>query len=362
MAKINTLYLSNFRNFDHSEINFNEKVNILYGLNGSGKTNILESISLLGKGRGFRNDKIVNLINKNNNNFIIQSSFNVKNIIYDIKVTSNKLNERLKKISYLNGENSKDTNSFINSIFSFIIFLPEMERLFQSSPSNRRNFIDKLIFSENSNYNSLINRYKRNILERTKLLQISNFDENWISKIEEYISIDSLEIYKLRKKQIHIISEEIEKIQSLKDFKYKAILKIDDETYDDTLTKDKLLHMLKKNRLYDKIHGGCKIGPQKSNFHAIIDQDFSASQLSTGQQKTLVILILIAQCNHLINNKNYQPILLLDEICSHLDNMNRSLILELLEKYDIQTFMTGTDKSLFSFISTNAKFYNITGL
>ena len=73
-------------------------------------------------------------------------------------------------------------------------------------------------------------------------------------------------------------------------------------------------------------------------------------------------MILLAQCNYLVNHKNIKPILLFDEIGSHLDSNNRKILLDMIDRFEIQFFLTGTDKSLFSFISTNAYFYNITDI
>ena len=112
--------------------------------------------------------------------------------------------------------------------------------------------------------------------------------------------------------------------------------------------------------MHDKQYGGTNIGPHKSDICAQINNNYDASKLSTGQQKTIVLLTLLAQCNYLVNDRNIEPILLLDEICSHLDKNNRNLLLELINQFDIQFFLTGTEKNLFSFISTNVKFYNIT--
>ena len=72
--------------------------------------------------------------------------------------------------------------------------------------------------------------------------------------------------------------------------------------------------------------------------------------------------MLLAQCDILISKKNIKPILLLDEICSHLDSNNRKILLDMINKFDIQFFLTGTEKTLFSFISTNTDFYNITNI
>ena len=119
------------------------------------------------------------------------------------------------------------------------------------------------------------------------------------------------------------------------------------------------MSILQNSRLYDKQYGGTKIGPHKSDIISIINNDFEASLLSTGQQKAVVLMILLAQCNFLVNKKNIHPILLFDEIGSHLDKQNRQILLDMINRFDIQFFLTGTEKNLFSFVSTNAQFYNI---
>ena len=85
-----------------------------------------------------------------------------------------------------------------------------------------------------------------------------------------------------------------------------------------------------------------------------------ASQLSTGQQKTLILLAFLSQSKYLIDIEKRKPILLFDEVCSHLDELNRSILLGLVESFNLQIFMTGTSKDLFSFLSTNTNFCNIT--
>ena len=145
-------------------------------------------------------------------------------------------------------------------------------------------------------------------------------------------------------------------------FQFDVELKIKDDFFNNDINFEKYLSNLKDYRIYDKQYGGTKIGPHKSDIIAIINNDFDASLLSTGQQKTVVLMILLAQCNYLVNYKNINPILLFDEIGSHLDSNNRQILLDMINRFEIQFFLTGTDKNLFSFVSTNAQFYNITDL
>ncbi len=363
MAIIKKIYLNNFRNFKSFNISFNSKCNIFFGNNGSGKTNLLESISILGKGRGLRNSNISNIIFKKENNFIIESELEHLRNLYSVKVYSEKNNDKYKKITSLNDEISKEANNFINSNLSFLFFLPEMERLFLSSPSLRRNFIDKLIYSEQKNYNKIINKYKKLITERSKLLQQdSNIDETWISVIEKEVVKVGIEIYNQRKRQENILNKHLNLINSNKNYPFRITLEIEDGFYNEDFNEEKYLLSLKNSRSLDRKSGGSQLGPHKSDFNVKINENIPSSQLSTGQQKTIVLMLLISQCNYLTKEKNLKPILLFDEICSHLDDLNRKILLDMIKNFDIQFFLTGTEKNLFSFISTNAEFYNITDL
>ncbi len=358
MAIIHKINLNNYRNFKNYEVSF-ENNNVIYGLNGSGKTNILESISLLGKGRGFRNSSIEDLILNNKENFLVECLLENKNLKHEVKIFNKKNENKQKKISSIDDEISKEATNYLQNTITFLYFLPEMERLFVASPTYRRNFIDKLIFSENKNYNKLINKYKKNVSERSKILQLLDYDINWISTIEKEIALTGLEIYRLRSKQLDILNNELNDLNKLNDYSFDIKFIKQDKFYKVHMKIEEYLNYLIKSRNIDKHSGGTKIGPHKSDFIAEINNSINASQLSTGQQKTLVLMTLFAQCRYLIIKHKIKPILLFDEICSHLDNINRKILLDLTKQFDIQFFFTGTEKSLFSFMSTNTNFYNI---
>ena len=359
MVKINNIELINFRNFDTCKLSFDKKLNILFGINGCGKTNILEGISLIDKGRGIRNSNISSLIKKNQNKFLIKSNLEIKNNNFDIEIFSENKNDRLKKIIKINNDISKDSLDFLNQSLSYLIFVPEMERLFQASPSYRRNFLDRLIYTSRNDYNRLINRYKKSLLERTKILQASHVDNDWLSQIEKEICMLGLEIYQLRASQLVSINTNINTLKKEHMFRFNIKLKLKDNFYSNETTFDKYLFYLQDSRPYDRQFGGTKIGPHRSDIIAVINNDFDASMLSTGQQKTVVLMILLSQCNFLVNHNDIRPILLFDEIGSHLDSNNRQILLDMINRFEIQFFLTGTDKDLFSFVSTKAQFYNI---
>jgi len=362
LAKIKNIEFYNFRNFKNFKTSFDEKLNILFGDNGSGKTNILEGISLIAKGKGIRNSNLTNLIKEKEDNFLIKNNLEIQKNDFNIEIFTEQKNDKFKKVIKVNNDSSKDTLNFLNQSISYLIFLPEMERLFQASPSYRRNFLDRLIFSSRNDYNRLINKYKKSLLERNKILQSYNIDDDWINRIENEICSLGLEIFKLRNSQLNILNLELNNMKNDHNFKFDVKLEIKDNFLNNEISFEEYLLNLQNSRLHDKQFGGAKFGPHKSDIISIINNEFDSSLLSTGQQKTIVLMILLAQCNYLVNNKKINPIFLFDEIASHLDKNNRQILLDMINRFEIQFFLTGTEKNLFSFVSTNAKFYNITEL
>ena len=362
MAILKSINSFNFRNFKNLDLSFDEKLNIFYGQNGTGKTNILEAISLIAKGRGIRNASIHELIKKNEKNFLIKNNLEINNNYFNIEIFTENKNDKFKKIIKINDDLSKESQDFLYKSIAYIIFLPEMERLFQTSPSYRRNFLDRLVFAHKNDYNRLINKYKKLIVERIKILQTNVVDNNWLNQIEKEICILGLEIYNERDLQVRSINSNFQLLKYDHKFQFSVELKIKDDYLHNQISLEEYLFKLRDLRILDKKFGGTKIGPHKSDLIAIIDDDFEASLLSTGQQKTVVLMILLSQCNYLVNDKDIKPVLLLDEIGSHLDSNNRQILLDMINRFKIQFFLTGTDKNLFSFVSTKGQFYNITDL
>ena len=360
MGYFNSIDLINFRNFESYSLNFSKNCNVFYGKNGSGKTNILEGISLLSKGRGLRKDKYSNIIRKNCDKFIIKSDFKSEEIIYNLIAETENINNRFKKKLTVNNDKSSDSLELIYDKTPFLYFLPETERLFQSSPSIRRNLIDQFIYTSQNKYNKLVNRYNKFIQERSKVLINNNHDQSWLMQLEKNISSDALQIYSLRESQLSILINNLNIYLRDFDLPFKIDTTLIDKFYTSNLKNEDYEEILKKNRKIDALVGGCAIGPHKSDYMFYLNDNSFVSQLSTGQQKTIILLMYLSQCKYLSEVKFKQPILLLDEVCSHLDNINRKVLLTLIETFKLQIFMTGTSESLFSFLSTNANFCNIT--
>ena len=122
---------------------------------------------------------------------------------------------------------------YFENLFSLIYFLPEMERLFLNSPSVRRDFLDRLIYSTDKNYSRLINSYKKNIFERYRILKDYNYDHDWVNTLEKKIADLGINIYKKRLEHILILNTNLKNLHSYKKYCYRILLDINDEFIND---------------------------------------------------------------------------------------------------------------------------------
>ena len=366
MNHISFIRLTNFRNLANQELKLDDLVNIFIGLNGAGKTNIIETVSLLSPGKGLKKQSFNKISTFNTDRpWIIFVKYIKNNNSIDIAVTyeNNIYGSSLKKI-LINGEKQKKLLE-LNYIPTVIWFTPDMERLFTAPSSVRRDFLDRITYSFDKSILPDIKSYKKLLKERYNIIQLNNYDENWVKKIEEKIASTGIEIVKKRGKCIEILNKmfctDLSKI-NINSCSIKLVGDFDKLVLENKLevSMEKFLYELQNFRDEDRIKGSCKIGPHKSDIEiTYLPNNTSASFCSTGQQKEIVLNILLCQANCLIKFFNKKPIVLLDEVCSHLDDKTRSILLHLIEKLKTQVLMTGTDEKLFTFLSKKAKFFYV---
>lgn len=367
MSHISLIRLNNFRNLVNQEIGLYNSANIFIGPNGSGKTNIIESLSLLSPGKGLKKQMLSQISKfKSNDPWVIFFKYKQKNnteINLAVTYERSKKGSNLKKI-LINGVKQKKSDE-LNYTPPIIWFVPEMERLFVATPSVRRDFIDRIVYSFDKTILFQISSYMKLLKERYNILLNNNFDINWLEDIEEKISLLGIQITEKRHKTIKIINNIFDKDLSkigINGCDIKPIGYIDSSfsEYSRDQCHQKYINELKRSREEDLIKGGCKIGPHKSDFEVIyLKNKVNSSLCSTGQQKEIILNILLCQAYCLIKIFNKAPIVLLDEICSHLDDNTRRILLHLIEWLELQVLMTGTDKKLFSFLAKKAKFFYV---
>lgn len=344
---ISKIFLSNFRNYNSRSFEFNSTITIIFGNNGVGKTNILESISLFRKGRGLRSIDLDDMVKHDaiDSKFTIYGELKNHDEIANCATSFDKSNS--KRIFQVNGNKSSSIKNFP----AIIWLTPKMDSIFTDSKSNRRKFLDKIVADIDQNHLSRINEYDKCLRERMILLQ-QNKDKKWLEVLERRIAERGVAIAIARNEAIEYLNKAIKLNES--EF-IKTQIKIIGEIEELAKTSKSLeveeifANKLKDNRDLDLQSGRNLFGIHRSDFTAtLLDKELDANFCSTGEQKSILIAITIARVR--INSFFNLPkaILLLDEIVSHLDSIKREELFKELQKLDVQIFATGTNRDIFS--------------
>jgi DNA replication and repair protein RecF len=331
--------LSNYRNFQDFEISANNNSVIIIGDNGSGKTNILEAISLFSPGKGLRSAKLDEVCKREENYCsvcgLLESKLGPAEITTTIKRDDNR------RFSEFNG--SKIPNNELSKFSSMIWLTPQMDGVFSSGLSERRKFLDRIVYNFIPSHAKLVSKYEYYLHERINILGEVQMDTNWLGVVEEKIAELSVEITINRLKILEEINQVIEDLDN--NFP-KAILSIDGILEKNKANNDVdfIREQFLAHRNRDKISNRTNFGVHKSDFIVIHKEKNALAKLcSTGEQKSILIAIILAQVNYSIKAKISMPILLLDEIFVHLDEKRRNYLIEYFLELGLQTWITATD-------------------
>ena len=377
--KLRSVYLENFRSYKKLNIKIkNIKFVILTGKNGSGKTNILEAISFLSPGKGFKNCRLDEVINTNSNSNQSSIFFTIEDKNEKNEIGIGFFNEskddkfQARKVIRLNGKKlTKQSN--LPNLVSLIWLIPEMDIFFRTNSLFRRKFIDRCIFNLNPDYLDYLRIYEKNLKERNKILKDlcandffyikgKNLEKDlWLEKIEERLVNEGIKIFLERIKfsnDFNSLSNNFKSFPRIKIFLKGKIEKLFSSENLETIKKIYLQKLLNCRKV-DSIKGSISYGPNKSDLKVIfLKKKKLAEKCSTGEQKIILISLIIKFCKLMNNKKNY-PLLLLDEVVAHLDNKVKLCLFEELKTLKNQVWMSGSDISLFSYIIKDKEVVNL---
>lgn len=357
LTMVSRVILANYRNYSACQANL-KQFNILYGNNGSGKTNFLEALSLLSPGKGLRGANFEELLSINNpnlaTNFTITSNYSTNqvslnnNITYENEVTTNKKN------ILLDDEPLKNLKSLTN-VIKPLWLTPKMDTIFLEDNTVQRNFFDRLIFNFDSLHLSRLASYNKALKQRNILLKTKSNNASWFNALEDILTTNGIAIVTTRIAFLNTINTIISQQAS----SYFANISLDWVGFiEDLLVTQQLpalacekiiKNTLQTNREADYQMGSTSIGSHKSNFVATnLFNNIVAKNCSTGEQKRILITIIIAVVKLLIVQQNTNILLLLDEILVHLDTQVRDSLLQELVSMPLQFIITATDTIYFS--------------
>lgn len=363
MSYLQSLKLSNFRCYEAARLDdLSSGLIVLHGKNGAGKTNILEAVSLLSPGRGLRGARVLE-IQKNDNPAPWAVAGALETEGGEVKLGTGLEPQTEKRIIRINGVTAKSQTALADYL-ACIWLTPQMDRLFMDSSRERRSFLDRLVFAFDPGHSGRVRRYENALSQRSKLLKEGSADPVWLNGLEAQLAETGVSIAAARLDFVGRLQRACDK-EDHEHFPL-ALLRAGG-TIEELLgsapaleVEDMFKYQLKESRKIDAISGGAATGPHKSDLIVhYAEKKMPADQCSTGEQKALLIGIILAHARLIAAERGAPPILLLDEVAAHLDERRRAALYDLLGEIGGQVWLTGTDLSLFDAVQGSAQFFTI---
>lgn len=333
--KINRIVLTDFRSYSSLDLEFGDKLNIIYGDNGAGKSNLVEAIYYLNLARSYRVRENIHLIKENASIALINANIETLGINKELKF---EIDSKAKKI-YLNGNPLKKVTE-LAKLLNIILFIPTDVNLFRESPATRRDFLDLALSKIYPEYLDSLTRYKVALKERNALLKEDNVDITLLDVYDNLLSELGIIIDEYRSKYVYSLNEvlpnilkKLRKDESSIRIEYKPIFK----------EKDKQIALSKflDNRNADLMYKQTSIGIQKEDFKCLFNEKDISIYGSQGENRLAALAIKLAP--FYLAEEIEKPIVILDDVMSELDESHQANLLELIEEFG-QVFITSVNK------------------
>ncbi len=345
--QIRNVNIKNFRNYSELTLNLNSGINLFYGENGTGKTNIIEAIYWLAMTKSFRtsDDNVLIKQGQKQMQIVINASFAEINKEYIAEY-----NNILRKKSIKINNNKLMRISHIVSELPIVLFAPENIMIIKGEPSVRRNFIDELISKISNDYYQILMRYSKEIAHRNYLLrQIkeNRLQKNILDIWNNQITEDGTKILVLRNTFIESLNRILN--ENLFQNKNRIFLKYSSKIFDvfePQMIKNKYNNFF-NNNIDDEIARAITlIGPHRDDIEIFYDNKPAKQYASEGQQRISAILIKLAEGLMIKQERAMYPIILLDDFSSELDNPNKEFVINTFSLFE-QILITTTYKENF---------------
>lgn len=363
MSFISSLKLHNFRCYEQVSLDaLSSGLIVLYGPNGAGKTNVLEAVSLLSPGRGLRTARNIEMQRQAGAKAWAVSAC-VENESTTIQIGTGIDPASEKRLVRIQGEAVK-SQSALSDYVSCVWLTPQMDRLFIDSSGHRRRFLDRLVFSFDPGHAGRVSRYENALSQRSKLLKDGRGDATWLNALEAQIAETGIAIAAARLDFVQRLQSACDKEEGehFPRARLHVTGSIEELLRNATAleVEDMFKYQLQSSRERDSVTGGAATGPHKSDLSVIFAaKNMPADQCSTGEQKALLIGIILAHAHLIKAERGAPPILLLDEVAAHLDENRRTALYKILGDTGGQVWLTGTDENLFTPVRNTAQFFHV---
>ncbi len=350
---VKTLTLSHFRNYHSAQITLGDLPVVLTGPNGAGKTNILEAVSLLTPGGGLRRASLSDMDTLGDNaSWAVVAE--VQGPQGDVQIGTGRMGDADdktdKRVVKIDGKIVRG-HSELARVFAALWLTPQMDNLFIEGGTARRKFLDRLVYSFDSQHVSRVNAYDYAMRERNRLLQMGRADAAWLDALEHKMAEQGVAITVARAHTVEALNRAMvmgghhfpKAHIALKGLLEQALMQGTALTAEEAFKE-----ALATGRAQDGASGRTQSGAHRTQVEVLhVEKQMLAERCSTGEQKALLVSIVLAQARAGATWHGRIPVLLLDEVASHLDEERRSELFSELADIGAQCWLTGTDVALF---------------
>jgi len=344
---VSHLSLSYFRSHRRTRLDLDGRPVALYGPNGAGKTNLMEAVSLLSPGRGLRRATAEEIIRRPEAiGWKIRADVTGPDLGHEVELSAEPNSPRTTRI---NGKSASQTA--LARLIRIVWLVPAQDRLWIEGADGRRRFLDRMTMSFLPSHADDVLTYEKAMRERNRLLKDDVTDPAWYGALERQMAEAGATISANR-------TDALARLAAAQDGAETAFPSAHLTLEGDHGPPDApdLTEAFAQNRSRDRAAGRTLIGPHRGDLGAhYIDKDAPARQCSTGEQKALLISLVLANARALEAETGAAPLILLDEVAAHLDATRRAALFDEICALEAQAWMTGTGPELFAELETRAQ-------
>jgi len=366
-SRIHRLTLTHFRNYRAASLNVRGDLVVLVGPNGAGKTNCIEAISFLSPGRGLRRANLEDVAdNQGDGSWAVSAE--VEGALglatlgtgIDAPVADASISRRCR----IDREPVASSTAFGDHL-RMVWLTPAMDGLFLGPASERRRFFDRLVLAIDSEHSARVSALDRSLRSRNRLLEVRNYDDHWCDAIERETAELAVAVAAMRGQTAARLAAMLRARGEASAFPSAEIVLdgwMENALISEpaTAVEDRYRQILRAGRARDAIAGRTLDGPHLTDLQVVYaPKNMPARDASTGEQKALLIGLVLAHAGLVAEMTGITPLLLLDEVVAHLDPRRRVALFGELSKLGAQVWMTGADPAAFADVGPSGEIFGV---
>jgi DNA replication and repair protein RecF len=367
-SRIHRLTLTHFRNYRAASLQARGDVVALVGPNGAGKTNCIEAISFLSPGRGLRRATLDDVAdNQGDGSWAVSAEIEGALGLATLGTGIDPPDSGTAATSRRYRIDREPVGSAVafGDHLRMVWLTPAMDGLFMGAASERRRFFDRLVLAIDSQHSSRVSALDRSLRSRNRLLEERNFDPHWLDAIERETAELAVAVAAMRGQTVTRLAATLRACGAASAFPSAAIMLdgwMENALVSEpaTAVEDRYRQILRDGRARDAAAGRTLDGPHLTDLQVVYaPKNMPARDASTGEQKALLIGLVLAHANLVAEMTGITPLLLLDEVVAHLDPDRRAALFGELAKLGAQIWMTGADPAAFKDVGTGGEIFEV---